>query len=228
MKSHPEYPHILVNKDGEIFSNLSGKVKKLKTRVSKNGYECCGIPIGNGKSLGKRVHRLVAETFLDNPYNLREVDHIDCNKLNNKLDNLEWVSSKENKRRAKENGLYDKNIGENHYLSILTEETVHKICQCMQDGMRNKEVAEMFNIHKDWVAHIKKGDIWKNVSQNYSFSFRRVKRKSSAFIHKVCEFIKLGKTNKEIARLFDGEISQYDVKRIRDKVIHKIISDLYF
>lgn len=228
MKSHPEYHHILVNTNGEIFSILSGKIRKLKTHVSTFGYEICAIPIKGGKSISKRVHRLVAETYIPNPENLREVDHIDCNKLNNNLVNLEWVSSKENKRRAKENGLYDSNIGENHYNSILTEDTVHKICQCLQDGMRNKEVSEMFNLDKDFIAHIKRGDIWNNIASQYKFSFRRVKRKSSQFIHKVCEFIKDGKTDQEITRLFDGDISRYDVKRIRDKVIHKVISDLYF
>lgn len=228
MKSHPEYSHILVNAEGEIFSKLSGKIKKLKTHVTPHGYECCCIPVGQGKSISKRVHRLIAETYLPNPENLREVDHIDCNKLNNNLGNLEWVSSKENKRRAKENGLYDKNIGENHYKSILTEDVVHKICQCLQDGMRNKEVSEMFNLDKGFIAHIKRGDIWNNIVTQYTFSFRRVKRKHSDFIHKVCEFIKEGRPDQEITRLFDGEISRYDVKRIRDKVIHKIISDLYF
>lgn len=46
-----------------------------------------------------KLHRLVACTWIDNPYNLRDVDHIDGNKLNNSIDNLEWVTHAENCKR---------------------------------------------------------------------------------------------------------------------------------
>lgn len=54
----------------------------------------------NGKQKNKSIHRLVAETFLPNPDNLPYVHHIDGNRLNNKLENLKWVSEKENRAEA--------------------------------------------------------------------------------------------------------------------------------
>lgn len=51
-----------------------------------------------------RVHRLVAEAFIPNPDGLRCIDHIDCDKTNNRVDNLRWCTHAENTRYAKENG----------------------------------------------------------------------------------------------------------------------------
>lgn len=53
-----------------------------------------------------KVHRLVATQYIPNPNNLPQVDHIDGDKTNNSVDNLEWVSNEENQRRAKERGVY--------------------------------------------------------------------------------------------------------------------------
>lgn len=53
-----------------------------------------------------KVHRLVATHYIPNPNNLPQVDHIDGDKTNNSVDNLEWVSNEENQRRAKERGVY--------------------------------------------------------------------------------------------------------------------------
>ena len=81
-------------------SNL-GRVKRVKTgRILKSdmnskGYLRVGLCKNSIKS-NKRVHRLVAETFIPNPDNKSEVNHIDENKTNNSLDNLEWMTTKEN------------------------------------------------------------------------------------------------------------------------------------
>src|SRR4051794_24589432 len=74
--------------------------KYLKPWLIGHGYETVSLyrePRKNEKFL---VHRLIAQTFIPNPDNLREVNHKDSNRLNNQLKNLEWVSSKENKRHA--------------------------------------------------------------------------------------------------------------------------------
>lgn len=81
------------------------KGKEIKSRISKNGYEMVTV---SSKSNTKHmhVHRLVAEAFIPNNDKKREINHIDANKLNNNVENLEWVTSQENKIHANKNGLY--------------------------------------------------------------------------------------------------------------------------
>lgn len=75
---------------------------------SKSGYVYVNISKENKKH-NLRVHKLVAEAFIDNPNNLPQINHIDGNKQNNRADNLEWCDSSYNiKDMYKRNGKYDK------------------------------------------------------------------------------------------------------------------------
>lgn len=65
------------------------------TLEDRTGYYSVTFPI-NGKPKTKRVHRIVAETFIPNPENLPHVDHIDEDKSNNSVNNLRWISAKDN------------------------------------------------------------------------------------------------------------------------------------
>ena len=78
------------------------KIKECKQTLNTWGYMTVNLS-KNGKSNTKRVHKLVATAFLGES-NL-QVDHIDGNKLNNKLNNLEYVTPKENTNRAWQKGL---------------------------------------------------------------------------------------------------------------------------
>ena len=89
-----------------------GKIKKPS--FDKNGYPQIGL-CKNGTVITRKIHRLVAEAFIPNPENKPEINHKDENKTNNYVDNLEWVTEKENvnygygaKRRAKSNQLLAK------------------------------------------------------------------------------------------------------------------------
>lgn len=76
----------------------------MKASCSSSGYLHVQL-YANRKASTKLVHKLVAEAFVDNSYRLPEVNHIDGNKMNNRLDNLEWVTKSENLRHAARIGL---------------------------------------------------------------------------------------------------------------------------
>lgn len=82
--------------------NLQGKV--LKTYIQNSGYEQIKINY-QGLHIHKSIHRLVAEAFIPNPLNKEYVNHIDGNKLNNIVDNLEWCTNSENILHARKTGL---------------------------------------------------------------------------------------------------------------------------
>ena len=73
--------------------------KFLKPRVSKNGYFRVNL-CKNGECKQFLVHRLVAEAYIPNPENLPEVDHIDNDKTHNYINNLQWISHKDNTRKS--------------------------------------------------------------------------------------------------------------------------------
>ena len=83
----------LAYSDGRIYSLLRNKF--LKPRMSMDGYERVCL-FNDGKRYEYRVHRLIAETFIDNTDDLPQVNHKDFNRSNNCLDNLEWCTNYEN------------------------------------------------------------------------------------------------------------------------------------
>jgi len=98
MKHIKNFNSYSITKDGKVWSHLNNIF--LKPQRTGHGY--LGVQL-NRKS--KIIHRLVAETFIPNPKNLPEIDHIDGDKHNNSIDNLEWVSHQENILRAKNSGV---------------------------------------------------------------------------------------------------------------------------
>lgn len=80
----------------------------LKTYVINSGYLCLKFTVKN-KRTSVLVHRIVAKAFIPNPENKVQVNHIDGNKQNNAVENLEWVTSGENRAHAKANNLWEYN-----------------------------------------------------------------------------------------------------------------------
>lgn len=89
--------------------NHLSKIKILKPKIDKYGYACVKLcsQIEKGKIKYVTIHRLVAKAFIPNPNNLKTVNHLDGNKQNNLIRNLEWCSHKENIDHAWATGLKD-------------------------------------------------------------------------------------------------------------------------
>lgn len=117
----------------------------------------------NGKYIIKGVHRLVLEAFVPKSTNERlEANHKNGNKYDNRLENLEWVTSKQNKVHAFQTGLCNHRRGEGLYNAKLTEENVKWI----RNNYKNYSQAELskkFNVGRSciWGIINKKG--WKHI-----------------------------------------------------------------
>ena len=92
----PGFPNYQATSWGRIYSKKTGMF--LTPETNSNGYLRVEL-YNNGKRVHGRVHRLVAKTFIQNPYNLPEVNHIDGNKKNNSYTNLEWTTSEDNVKK---------------------------------------------------------------------------------------------------------------------------------
>lgn len=93
MKAIPNYENYLIDEKGNIYSTLTNKYIKACKR--KDGYLLVGL-YKNGARTNFQVHRLVALTYIPNPNNYPQVNHIDENKENNSIENLEWCTAKYN------------------------------------------------------------------------------------------------------------------------------------
>ena len=92
-----EYANYEVNQFGEIRHKKRKKI--LKPRSNNGGYQYVNFKI-NGKNTNFAVHRIVANAFIPNPNGYTEVNHKDYDKTNNYVNNLEWVSSSQNKQHS--------------------------------------------------------------------------------------------------------------------------------
>ena len=95
-----------ISSHGRVRSFKNGKIKIMKPRINDKGYNTACLR-KDGKSKYKLVHRLVAEAFIPNNDGKPYVNHIDGNKLNNNINNLEWVTPSENTLHAISTGLLD-------------------------------------------------------------------------------------------------------------------------
>ena len=91
-----------ITKEGKCINKQTGHIKK--TFISNTGYERVSL-WNKGKNKKYSIHRLVATKYIDNPNNYKQINHIDGNKLNNNVDNLEWCDLSQNIKHAYKNNL---------------------------------------------------------------------------------------------------------------------------
>ena len=148
-----------ITSEGEVYSDNCGK---MKTR-NKPGteYQILNFSTIDGRKKTFRLHRLVMLAFkpIENSEEL-EVNHIDGNKKNNKLENLEWCTSSENQRHAFRLGLQKARRGEDSNLSKLKLADVKKVFELDKQGLSKREIAEIIGCSASNISSILKGETW--------------------------------------------------------------------
>jgi len=92
------YPNYLIYPDGRVYSKQNDKF--LRPGLAKAGYYTVGL-YKDGKRKTHTVHRLVAMHYIPNPENKREIDHMNRDKSDNRVENLRWATKSENLQNRK-------------------------------------------------------------------------------------------------------------------------------
>lgn len=212
-----------VCRDGYVIG-VKGKI--LVPKLTKTGYHELNLYLNDGTKIYPRVHRLVAQAFIPNPDNKPFVNHIDGDKTNNCVENLEWVTHQENMEHAKNYSLVHR--GERHKSSIHTEEQVHEICKLLQMGYRNCDIAESLQVQSYNISLIRSGTCWGHISCQYRIP-ERSRALSDSTIAWICKQLKQGLTVLQVLELSNNPKITVDiVADIKRKRIYKDISSKYF
>lgn len=149
-KEFPFNKNYIASSSGDVFRK--GKNKKPVPIEDKNGYLTVKTYL-DGRYITRKIHRMVAITFIKNPLNLSEVNHKDGNKKNNQLENLEWCSKKQNMKHATISGLILK--GENTPRSKLKNGEANKIRYLYKKGnITQIELGKIFSISSSQISRI--------------------------------------------------------------------------
>ena len=125
-KEWPQDPRIKVSNMGNVISCKRGAPYPLKASHSNSGYQM--VSAGPGSNNKRYVHRMVADTWIDNPNHYEEVNHINGDKSDNRAENLEWVTHGQNVHHAYRTGL---NKGRRTPIRIVeTGEVFESISEC--------------------------------------------------------------------------------------------------
>lgn len=151
-----------VSNRGDVRSLKFNKIKLLSKGRSQYGYVSHFL-CKNGKIRGKRRSRLVAIAFIDNPHKKPQVNHIDGNKQNDAVENLEWSTASENIQHAFDTGLnFSRNRGESNYNHKLNSFQVQRMRLMKQIDPKLKfvKIAKMFNITPQHTGTIIRREKW--------------------------------------------------------------------
>lgn len=146
-----------VTVDGRIWSHIQENWLMPK-RPNNSGYITLHLRADDGSNIDTKLHRVIALAFLPQKCGCNEVDHINGNKLDNRAENLEWVSTSENLRRAREQGLRPQ---------AVTDEEIHLICKMIKEGISSNVIARIVGTYVQIVEHIRNGVIHKRISSQY-------------------------------------------------------------
>jgi hypothetical protein len=160
-----KYEKFEVSNYGRLRNVFTGTIYKLN--MLKTGYYAVCISLGSRKNKKSiRVHKAVAETFIENTKHKPYVNHKDGNKTNNYIDNLEWVTQKENIIHAYNNNLINTAKGEKVFGSKLSNEDVwyiRKVYIPKDKQFGARALGRKFNVRHSIISSIINNKTWKHI-----------------------------------------------------------------
>lgn len=161
-----DFPDYEVSEYGDIYSLKTGKRALLKQQTDVDGYKVIGL-YKEGICKRQKVHRLVADAFLDKVEGKDYVNHKDGNKWNNSKTNLEWCTRQENSKHASENGLLvygsKQKIGKAKKRRFTDEQITMIKKLYFSDKMSQRKIGEMFGCDHSVISEIVNEKIYKKI-----------------------------------------------------------------
>jgi len=192
----PNSKGYFISKDGRVFKeNLELKCN------NHEGYRRVSIAFNDGTSKRFYVHRLVAMAYIENTDNKPFINHIDCNKSNNNVENLEWVTNKENAEHASVNGLLI--TGEDVKSSLYSDEQIRVVCKMLENRHRLCDIQKETGVCQKTVSMIKNGKQWTTISKDFNIC-RNKGALSLDTIRWVCFKLQEGYKPSEIEKMSDN------------------------
>lgn len=137
--------------------NIKRNFKILKCKKNTDSYKNVVID----KKIYS-IHRLVALYFIKNSDNKPQVNHKDGNKLNNNINNLEWVTISENIKHAYQNNLIKRKYNKNNKLNIWD---IKFIKAWLKLGYKHKDIANKFNVSRSAITDINCNRRWRHINE---------------------------------------------------------------
>lgn len=171
-KECEDHKGYLVSNLGRVYSvkrtitRSDGRKKTIGDKILAQFVSHRGYLITRMDKKTLSVHRLVAKAFKDNPNNFSEVNHIDGNKTNNHVDNLEWVSRSENMKHAAKNDLLKKVDvkGTKNAMSKLNEAKVIEIRKLYKTGKYSMhELGNKYRVRWTTIQKVINRENWKHI-----------------------------------------------------------------
>lgn len=226
IKIVPKYEWCSVDRQGNLYSTRRGRQYKLYK--DRYGYLKVTTKL-NTKNVSILAHRAVLMAFVGPPIgDKNQCNHIDGNKLNNCLDNLEWCNNSENQLHAIRTGLRKIQYGVDASSNRYSEDTIIKLCEMLQEGYRNSDIRKILNVDVKLPSDIRNGRSWTHISKNYKFDVGVRGRLSVETVHYICKLLQLGwGVTRIVNESNNPNIKPHTVKHIKRRTVYKDIVSLY-
>lgn len=206
------------HKSGATVSNKGNVIgvsgRRLNPTIGKHGYALISLTNHDGTKT-RSVHRAVVETFIGDIPKDMVVNHVNGDKLDNRIENLEVATHAENTRHAYANGLATGQHGEDNSMAKLTNRELERVCYDLMCGMTNAEISAKYGLHDRYVSLIRHKKRWKGLIPAWYKPTESLGNTGLTveFMTKVVEACRTEERNRDIAERFN--LDRSTISRIR-------------